>query len=144
MKNANRIGERGEPCASPAFTSGVGLVRKSLNPILVWRSLIKLAIYFLAVVGILLARRQASRLILLTLLKASFRLNATSVTTLCLYHVWSIALERTRRACLVVLSSRPLNWVSGSRLCFSARYDSCYAITASRSLSSVLRSEIGR
>lgn len=111
---------------------------------LVWRLSIKLAIYFLALVGILLARRQASRLSLLTPLKAPFRLNTTSVTILCLYHARSIALESTNKACSVVLLNRPLNWVSGSRLCFLARYDSRRAITALRSLPSMLRSEIGR
>ena len=140
----NRIGERGEPCASPAFASGVASVRKSSNPMLAWRSLIKLVIYLLATVGILLTCRQSSRLTLLTPLKAPFRLNATSVTTLCLYHARSIALERTRRACSVVLPGRPPNWVSGSRRCFSERYDSRRAITALSSFPSVLRSEIGR
>ena len=85
MKKLNRMGERGELCARPVFGRGVTLVRKSSNPMLVWRSLIKLAIYFLATVGILLAWRQESRLTLLTLLKAPFRSNATRVSTLFLY-----------------------------------------------------------
>jgi hypothetical protein len=104
----------------------------------------KFAIHFLARVGNIFARRQASRLALLNPLKAPFRSNATSVTTLCLYHARSIALERTRRACSVVLPGRPPNWVSGSRRCFSERYDSRRAITALSSFPSVLRSEIGR
>jgi hypothetical protein len=85
LKNVKRIGERGEPYASPALTSGATLVQKSSNPILVKWSLIKLAIHFLAMAGIPFAQRQASRLILLTLLKAPFRSNAMSVITAYLY-----------------------------------------------------------
>ena len=72
LKNVNRIGERGEPYASPALTSGATSVRKLLNPILAKRSLIKLAIHFLAAARIPFARRRALRLNLLTPLKAPF------------------------------------------------------------------------
>lgn len=142
LKNANRIGERGEPYARPVFASSVVSVQKSSKPMLAWQLLIKLAIHFLATIGILLTRRQVSRVTLFTLLKAPFRSNTTSVTTLFLYHAQSIALERISRACSVVLPSRPPNCVLGSRLCVSMRYNSCQAITTSSSLPSVLRSEI--
>jgi hypothetical protein len=39
LKNVNRMGERGEPCASPALTSGATSVRESSNPILAKRFL---------------------------------------------------------------------------------------------------------
>lgn len=105
----NKIGDRGDPYTSLVFTSGFIGVRKSLNLILAWRSLIKLTIYFLMIVRILRAYRQEFKLVLFTLLKAPLRLNTIRVTTLCLYHTQSIALERTNRAYLVVLPRRPLN-----------------------------------
>lgn len=53
----NKIGDRGDPYTSLVFTSGFIGVQKSLNLILVWRSLIKLTIYFLIIVKILRAYR---------------------------------------------------------------------------------------
>jgi hypothetical protein len=81
---------------------------------------------------------------LLTPLKALSWPNKMRVTTLCLYHARSIALESTSKACSVVLPGRPPNWLFSSRPCFPARYESRRAITASRGFSCVIRSVIGR
>ena len=96
LKNANKMGESGGPCARPAFTSSSVSVRKSSNPMLACRPLIKLAIHFLATIGIPLVCNEASRLTRFTPLKAPLRSNAINVTTLCLYQALSIALDLLR------------------------------------------------
>jgi hypothetical protein len=82
LKKAKRIGERGDLCTSPVFSTGQTSVSKSSNLILAVLPSIKLCIYLLAVVGILYSLKQVSSICLLTLLKASLRSNTTSVTTL--------------------------------------------------------------
>ena len=120
--------DSGDPCARPAFSSGETSVWKSLKVMLAYQFSIKLWIHCLAIIGMPLARRQASRLTLLTPLKAPFSSNAIRVTTLDCSHTLSIAFASTSNTCSVLHPGLPPDCMFRSSLYVSAQNDGLLTI----------------